>query len=171
MSITLITGCFLGDKINDTFLATIDFRLRFLQLYLTILITSWLLGLLLRRMFRIALLAHVLVTNLFWVVVMIFPSLFGNVFSMAIWALYPAEAILTILITIPLHTWMLGRGLEKWNPDQIQKVKPKRRDRLILTGLLVLSFFVVFGSVAVVVQIYTGLPWRDVILILRGKYS
>jgi dienelactone hydrolase len=169
-TISFIAGFFLGDKLNDILLSGADFRLRFLQLYLTALIVGGLLTLLNRRTYQASILAKILVINLLWAAVMIFPALLRQVFSYANWALYPVDTMIGILISLPLHAWMLKRGLEVWQPERDGEARLKRLGWPVNAGLLVLSYLVVLGSVVVVVQVYTGLPWREVILILRGVY-
>lgn len=170
-TISLIAGFLMGDKFNDILLSSADFRLRFAQLYLTTLIAGGLLTLLNRRTYWASLLAKVLTVNLFWAAVMIFPSLLRQVFSYVNWALYPADTLIGILVTFPLHAWMLRCGLEVWHPGQKGETRLKRLGWPVAPGLLVISYLVMLGSVVIVVQVYTGLPWRDVILILRGVYS
>ena len=170
-TISFIAAFFLGDKLNDILLSGADFRLRFLQLYLTTLIAGGLLTTLNRRMYRASILAKILVINLLWAAVMIFPALLRQVFSYANWALYPADTMIGILISFPLHVWMLKHGLEVWQSEQDGEARLMRLDWPVNAGLLALSYLVVLGIVVMVVQIYTGLSWRDVILILRGVYS
>jgi dienelactone hydrolase len=164
-------GLIIGDWINDMLYTIIDFRVRFVQLYMTTLIVGVLFAILNRRTYQASIVAKILSMNLFWVVVMIFPAVLREVFSLSSLALYPADVLMGIVVTFPLHAWMMKRNLEVWR----LKVDAERRlNRLrwpAAVGLLVISYMAVLGSVIVVVQIYTGLPWKDVILILHGVYS
>ena len=170
-TVALTIGLVIGDWINDMLYTIIDFRVRFLQLYLTTLIAGGLLTLLNRRTYRASIVAKILSMNLFWVVVMIFPATLREFFSHSNWALYPADVLMGIVVTFPLHAWMMKRGLEVWQPGVDAEMKLRHLGRPAAVGLLVFSYLAVLGSVVVVVQIYTGLPWKDVILILRGVYS
>jgi len=170
-TIALIGGLILGDRINDIIYSSVDFRVRFVQLYLTTLVAGGLLTYLNRQTYRASLLAKILSVNLFWVAVMVCPAFMRHYFSISQWLLYPANALIGILITFPLHAWMLQRGLEHWQLYQDDETRLERLAWPVAVGLVILSTAAVLGSVVVVVQIYTGLPWEDVILILRGVYS
>lgn len=169
-TIALVTALFLADTIDDMLMMG-DFRLALAQLYLTTLLGGLLLVLLNRRTYRISLIAHILAMNLFWVIVMLFPTWLRQFFSIPIWLLYPPEALLGILLTYPLHAWMMGYGMEQWNPSPSLEPRPKKPGWVVTIGLLFVSYLTVLGSAGVVVKLSTGLPWPIVLQIIMGKYG
>jgi len=171
-TIILMTGVFVGDKINEIFPIE-DFRLRFLQLYVTTNIISGSLVFLTRRTNKVSYFAFSLTLNSFWVIVMLYPSLMQLLINLSYWTIYPIETLLGIIITFPLHFWFVNQGLECWNCSQDEGTAPARFRKpptLVIVGLVALSYLVALGSVFMVVKLYTGFPWKDVILIMRGVY-
>jgi len=171
MAITLIIGSLLADQINAILLGSVDFRYKLGQQYLTTLVVSWLLSFLNRQTFRSSIIARILIMNVFWVSVTIIPALLRNVISIPYWLFPSVEALIAISITYPLHAWMLTYGLENGYSLQGPQTKHIRFLWPATIGLLVLSCLAVLGSVIIVVQLYTGLSWKEVLLLLRGVYS
>jgi dienelactone hydrolase len=171
MTLCLIIGTLLADQINTALLSNADFRVRFVQQYLTTLVVSWLLTLPIKSTLRISVCARILMMNLFWISVMIVPALLRDVIHIPDLLFYSVAALIAIPIMYPLHAWMLARGLEQWRLTQEAEARLNKPGWPVTTGLLVFSYLAVLGSVVIVVQLYTNLPWRDVILILLGLYS
>ena len=168
MTITLTIGLFLGNRLSLA-IANADFRLRFVQLYLTIQIFSWFLNLLARQRYRASTCAQLVGLNLFWVIVMLFPTWLGGFYNPPIWLLYIPEALLGMLISYPLHTLMMRYGYERWTPSGEIETKPGKAGLLVMVCLILFSFLVVLWSVILVVQIYSGLSWREVLRVLVAQ--
>jgi hypothetical protein len=165
MITTLTIGRFLGDQVNSAF-TNADFRLRFVQLYLMILITAWSLSLLSRRRYRVSISAQLLGANLFWVIVMLFSTWLRGSYILPIWLLYIPEALLGILISYPLHALMMRYGYERWIPSAELGAKPGKVGWLVMAILIPISCLAVFWSVIFIVQVHSGLPWKEILLIL-----
>jgi dienelactone hydrolase len=170
ITITLYIAFFLGEK-TRALLPTTDFRVRLLQLYLAMLILSWPLTLLTRKQLSTTISTHLLNVNLFWSVITAYPTLLMPVLENAEWSKIPIDISLAVLFSFPLHAWLLRRGLEHWRPLEVQEIVKKPPQTPTLVGLILASYLLIVGSVVVIIKIYTGLPWRDVIMLLAGTYS
>ncbi len=170
-AMSFVFGNLLADQINALLLRAADFRLRFLQDYLTVLGVFWLLTLLTRRKYRTNFLANVFVVNVAWVAVNILPALLLEVQQVSFWLYYPVIALSVISVTYPLHAWLTHSGFERLVSSQTALVKPSRGARGALMALLLVSTLGIFWSVALVVRLYTGLTWGEVLRILWGGIS
>jgi hypothetical protein len=117
---TLSAGLFLGDHLYDV-IPTPDFRFRLVLLYLTTLVISRCLSYLARRTYRISLLTQILVVNVFWVVVMLFPPVLRQFFNPSTWMLYPVETLIGIAITTLFLAFEVQTGIlvftgGSWSP-------------------------------------------------------
>jgi hypothetical protein len=167
----LVGALFLGDKVNDL-LPISDFRPRLLQVYLTVMVVGWLISLLLRRSYRISLLAHILAANLIWVMAMLVPGLMEKYQQVSAWDMYPLNLLVGIVITLPLHWWLLHRGSERWvlfEQDEAAAAPLARFPLPMAIVLVVLSTSLAVWSVFQMVQLVSGLPWNQVVLVMQGK--
>jgi dienelactone hydrolase len=163
----LICGVWIGEMTNEI-LVGLDFRLRFIQFYLAILLIGWALSLIGRRRWWTSPQAHVLVSNVFWVLVVALQAIFWEYFPSVEWARFPTTAALGILITFPVHRWLLHNGWEmRVETDAVRKAKQEKSKRL-LAVLLACSYVAALGSVAVLIHNYTGLTWGDTLMMLVG---
>jgi hypothetical protein len=168
-----VSAGFVGGKVNEITQGS-DFRLRLAQTYLILLVGGGLLTTLARRTFRTSIFAQILSANTFWLVTMLLPALIGGYLRDYGWLTSPAEALVGIALTVPLHYWLIKAGLERWVLALEGEREPARLNRLPAAraaGLLALSFALAFGSVLAMLKLYTGLPWRDVLLLIRGVYG
>jgi hypothetical protein len=168
MTMALTIGLFLGNRLSLA-IANADFRLRFVQLYLTILIIAWSLNLLARQRYWASTFAQFVSLILFWVIVMLFPTWLRGSDNPPIWLLYIPEALLGILLSYPLHALMMRFGYERWMPSGEIETKPGKVGLLVMVCLILFSFLAVMWSVILVVQIYSGLSWRDVLRFLVAQ--
>ena len=83
------------------------------------------------------------------------------------WTFYAIANLLWIILASPLHRGLMQLSLVCWQDSRPSQPQP---GWLVQVGLAGLSWLVALLSVAIMVQIYTGLPWREVILILSGQY-
>jgi hypothetical protein len=167
----LVLALFLGDKINDI-LSIADFRPRLLQSYLSVMVFGWLISLLLRRSYRTSLLAHILAANLIWVMAMLFPGLMEKYQHVSAWDMYPLYLLVGIVITLPLHWWLLHRGSERWvlfGGDEAATAPLARFPLPLAIVLVVLSTSLAVWSVFKMVQLVSGLPWNQVVMVMQGK--
>jgi dienelactone hydrolase len=170
MTLSLNSGLFLGDRINSIFVDA-DFRIRFLQLYLTTLVVAWVLRYLIRRSRQVSNFTQLLMTNLFWSIAIISPLLMSLIgLGIPIWLNYFLTPLLATLVTFPLYAWMLSRGFEQRGVPGEIVMRFEKIGWPVVVAFLILSFLAAFGSVMVTVQVYSGLPWKDVFLFIVGVY-
>jgi dienelactone hydrolase len=166
-TIALICGLWIGDTLN-LFLVGADFRIRFFQLYVTVLLVGWVLGLIGRKHWWIAFPGYIVVANVFWAVSEIVPMIFWDCFPVYFRLRYPVSTAIGILTTFPLHSWLLRNGWEtRAQANDLGKARQDRSRRL-LAVLLVTSCLAVLGSVELIVYRYSGLPWGASLLMLFG---
>jgi hypothetical protein len=166
LAIALAMGSLLAGQVNATLLINVDFRFRFVQDYATTLVVSWLLTLLVRRSYRFSVPAHLLLMNVFWVSEILFPALLPDVIRIPYWLFFSTVLLIAIPITYPFHAWLVRCGFVCGLHFELSARKPSRLDKIAIIGILTLSFLAALGSVVVVVQIYTELPWQEVLRIL-----
>jgi hypothetical protein len=170
MTLSLTSGLFLGDRINSIFVNA-DFRIRFLQLYLTTLVVAWVLRYLIRRSLQVSNFTQLLMTNLFWSIAIISPLLMSLIgFGIPIWLNYFLTPLLATLVTFPLYAWMLSRGFEQRGVSGEIVMRFEKIGWPVVVAFLILSFLPAFSSVMLTVQVYSGLPWKDVFLFIVGVY-
>ena len=168
-----VSAGFVGGKVNELTQGS-DLRLRLAQTYLILLVGGGLLTFLARRTYRASIFAHILSANTFWPVTMLIPWLIGEYLRDFTWLTTSANALVGIVLTAPLHYWLIKGGFERWVLALEAEREPPPLNRLPLplsAGLLVLSFALAFGSVLVMLKLYTELPWHDVLLVIRGVYG
>jgi hypothetical protein len=105
---------------------------------------------------------------------MLIPTLIDDYVRGFGWLIFPAYALGGIALTVPLHYWLIKGGFERWALAREGEREPPPLNRLpapLSAGMLVISFALAFGSVLLMVKLYTGLPWGDVLLIMRGVYG
>jgi dienelactone hydrolase len=169
-TIALLAGVWVGETINQNFLLGVDFRLRFLQSYLAVLLIGWFLSWLGRRHWWNSFQAHLLVANVFWVLELFLPAVYWEFFPYATWARFPLTTVIGILITFPLYVWLLRNGWAA--PVDSSKVQPSEsRSRLALAILLIVSFAVVLTGVVLIIHRYSGLTIEESVRFLLGLTS
>jgi hypothetical protein len=170
-AMTYVVGTLLADQINAVLLNAADFRLRFVQSYGTLLGVSWIMSLLAQRKVRTHPVARLLLVNVVWACANVLPALLRDFMRIPYWSYYPVVALIAIPVTYPLHAWLTRGGLERVMALHGPPSQPTRAVWRILVVLVLFSMLAVLGSVVVVVQVYTGLPWGEVLRILGGIYS
>ena len=169
-TITLIGGFWMGEMINQ-YLVQADFRIRFAQAYLTLLVVSYILSLIGKRRWWISLQAHILVTNIFYVLGMVFPVISWQYFPNSLWARFPILTAAGILLTYPLHRWLLHNGWEaRVDADEVHK-ESGPQSQLALSILLAGSFAAALGSIVFIIHTYTTLTWGASVRFLFGLIS
>jgi len=166
-SLITIIGVFIGNNLVGV-LPISDFRLRFFTNYTITLLSSSLLASLTGKRDKRSIIHHLLSMNVIYLAVMFYPTFVRQEISIPTWSLYIPEMLLGICFTLPIHFWLSKSGLTTWSPvdkNHSDVVKPNLK---WVYFLLCISFLAVAGSFIVVVKIYTGFPWRDVILIIMG---
>lgn len=73
-----------GDRINQ-FVIGSDFRIRFLQVYLAVLLVGWALSLIGRKRWWISVPGFILIANVLWAGVEIIPMVFYDYFPRYFW--------------------------------------------------------------------------------------
>jgi dienelactone hydrolase len=170
-AVALIGGLWISEMINQTLLVGVDFRLRFLQSYLAVLVVGWVLLLIGRKRWWILPQAYILVANVFWVVELILPAVFGQYFPGAIWARLPLTITLCILITYPLHSWLLRKGWEMQVDAGEVHPHGESQPQIALSVLLAGSYVLALASMVWIVYHYSGLTWVGSMRFLFGLSS
>jgi dienelactone hydrolase len=169
-TVSLICGFWIGEMINQL-LGQMDFRFRFIQSYLAVLLISWVLSLIGRRRWWISPQARILVANVIWVLVFTLPAVFWEYFRGGIWARFSVSTGLGILITFPLHRWLLHNGWEgRVQSGEVHKGS-ESQSHIALAVQLASSYVVVLGSVILIVNRYSGLGWGATLRLLLGLHS
>jgi dienelactone hydrolase len=167
ISVTLICGFWIGEMINQL-QVQMDFRFHFIQSYLAVLLVSWVLSLVGRRRWRVSPQAHILVANVFWVLAFTLPAVFWEHFRSGMWAQFSVSTALGILITFPLHRWLLHNGWEaRVKSGEVHKGR-ESQSNIALAVQLVSSYVAVIGSVILIVHRYSGLGWGATLRLLLG---
>ncbi|MFN2273586.1 MAG: alpha/beta hydrolase family protein [Anaerolineales bacterium] len=167
-AVALMVGVWIGERVNEI-VAGPDFRFRFLQFYLVTLLVGWVLSSIGRRGWRTSPLAHVLVANVFWVQVVFLQSIFWEYFSPGEeWLRFPASTALGILLTYPLHRWLMHNGWEMNTGADHGWEEMKAQSKARLAVLLAGSFAADLGIVVWILQRYLGLTWEETFRLLFG---
>jgi dienelactone hydrolase len=175
-STALTIGFLLGNGISEVDPA-LDFRLKLLILYIAYIFTSWLISWLARRTYRSSGFAHVITANLIWIVT----SLVGGFLSQ-VWntnsllspftlMIITSNTVVSVLVTFPLHVWMLGRGMETWMAipaDDLYVGAKKPISRNLQIGIGILSFILVALGVLLLLVFSTGLTFQEVMRLVLG---
>ena len=169
-TISLIGGLWIGEMINQ-YLVQADFRIRFFQSYLTLLLVSYILSLIGKRRWRISLQAHILIANIFWVLGTLFPIISWQIFPNALWARFPILAAAGVLITYPLHHWLLHKGWEIQVDSDEDHKESEPQSPLVVAILLAGSFAAALGSIVFIIHTYSGLSWGASVRFLFGLIS
>lgn len=173
LSVTaFVSADFMGDKVNSLLQGS-DFRIQLAQTYLMMLVGGVFLTLLARRTYRAPIFAHILSANTFWAVAMLLPWLVYEFFQDFSQVNSSANALVGIVLTTPLNYWLIKDGFERWVLDlDLETSHPplKRLPVPLIAGILVLSFGMALGSILMMLKLYTGLSWNEVLLIIRGVY-
>jgi dienelactone hydrolase len=168
-TIALICGLWIGDRINQFVLGS-DFRIRFLQVYIAVLLVSWVLTLVGRRRWWVSFPGLVLVANVFWAVAEIIPMILYYNLPINFWLRYPVSTALGIMVSFPLHRWLMHNGWEmKIEADEVRKSK-QELSKPLLAVLLVSSYLAMLGTVTVIIHKYSGLTWGAALKMLFGLF-
>ena len=168
-TLLLTISFFIGDMIN-VLISGADFRLRFIQLYLTSLVFYFLLSSLIKSAPKQSLVSKFLLVNLFWVCGLFFPTLIARFINLPSWLLHIQVFLSGFLITLPVHAWLVNARMETLGIPDVPKEKIRNFHKILAVVFLACSFVVMLGSVVYVVQVYSDLPWRDAIAVILGTY-
>jgi dienelactone hydrolase len=170
-TIALMGGVWAGESINQTLLVEADYRLRFAQSYLSVLLVGWILYLISRGSWRISPQAYILVSNIFWLLALLIPAFFWEVFPNATWIRFPITFALGCLITYPLHRWLLASGWQTRVDHGRIDAKPDPQLKTAMVIYLISSYAAALAGVVYIVHRYSGLTWVASIRMLLGLSS
>jgi cephalosporin-C deacetylase-like acetyl esterase len=166
-TVGLVCGLWIGDRINE-FVIGPDFRIRFLEVYLAVLLLGWASSLIGRKKQRISFPGFVLVANAFWALAELLPMIFYDYFRGSFWLRYPASTALGILVAFPLHRWLLRNGWAlRTDTDEVREARTDQ-SKAMLAVLLAASFAAALGIVVLIVHRYSGLSWGESLGLLFG---
>lgn len=166
----LMVGVFTGDQINNFIHG--DFRIRLIQLYLSIMVVGWLLSRSARGYYQTSISVYIPVTNLIWGIVMLTPFLIRKFSSPPVWMFYLVEACIGMALTTIIFGGLLWhkKAQDNGSSDRILAVKWTRISKLAAAIFIAITSILAFGSTLVMLKLVTGFGWREVIMILGGVY-
>jgi len=161
----LLVGVWLGERINELSVG-LDFRIRFLQLYLAVLLASGISSLIGRKRWGSTLMAQLLLANAFWVMVVALQAIFWEFFYSWEWARFSTTAALGILIGLPVHHWLLQHGWEWRIAGDADRTASQEQSKTPLAILLAGSFIAIPCVVVLILHRYSGLSWGEALKLL-----
>ncbi|MGD8822929.1 MAG: prolyl oligopeptidase family serine peptidase [Anaerolineales bacterium] len=172
----LTAGLLLGNLINGA-LNPIQPGLALLMMYLVFLFGSWLLHRLVRGANPATWLAHILTANIYWAAAVLASAWVNEwlqiqtlVDGRLLWSL-GITFLLGVIVTLPLHAWLLHRGLEQWMPEGAEDIGKPAFARIhwgAHLGLSLSSYVLVIGSLVWLIVYSTGLSLSEIARALQG---
>jgi dienelactone hydrolase len=175
-SIALTVGVLLGNVISEMDPA-LDFRLKLLILYVSFILVSRLISWFARRTYHSTKFAHIISANLFWAVTVLVAGFLAQVWNPSsllspyTLLLITVNMVLGVLVTLPVHVWMLSRGFEIWMVapgDELTEETQAPLSRTLKIGVGAISFIIVALGVLQLVVFSTELTFREVINLVLG---
>ncbi len=172
----LTTGLLLGNILNNV-LNAIHSGLALLAMYIIFLLSSRWLHRLVWKSNPSSWLAHILVANVYWAATVVASAWINDwlqtqtmMDARILWSLGIAF-LLGMIVTLPLHAWLLRRGLELWMPegtDTAEKPGFAPLHWAASLGLTVSSYILVIGSLLWLIVYSTGLSLPEIAQALQS---
>lgn len=177
-SVTALTaGLLVGNIINDI-LSGVHVGLALLAMYVIFLLGSRLFHRLVWRVNSASWLAHMLVAHIYWAATIVASAWINDwlgsytlLDARLLWSLGIAF-LLGLIVTLPMHVWLLERGLGQWTPqgaDEGEEPGFAPMHWAVSLGLGLSSYILVIGSLMWLIAYSTGLSLTEISQALLGS--
>jgi dienelactone hydrolase len=147
--------------------------------YLTTLLVAWLLGLGTKATTQRRGIAFILAANLVFALTLVVANTsaaalgLGDDPDLRIWWPLALSAVISILVTYPLHRWLVHRGVERWAPAGVAQIEAPvslvSLSRLASLISIAFSYLLILLALIVVIVQQSGLSVSEVVKDLFGR--